>query len=120
MQATAHVGYRLSPQQKQLWVKLAKEKRHNAFRADCAILIEGLIDEEVLISALVELVRQSEILHTSFHVSPGAILPLQIIGPPQICWQGSKDLTHLEGAEQKRQVEWLLASSWAEDSYSLR
>ena len=69
-------GYRLSPQQKRLWLH-----RDSSARADltCAIRIDGPLDHAMLDRAFDRLVERHEILRTSFERLPGMELPVQVI-----------------------------------------
>ncbi|HEY9850892.1 MAG TPA: amino acid adenylation domain-containing protein [Leptolyngbyaceae cyanobacterium] len=80
MQKETIKGFRLSPQQKHLWLLQQKEAEFNSpYRVQCAIQIDGNLDGELLEKALKELVNRYEILRTSFHCLPGMDLALQVI-----------------------------------------
>lgn len=74
-------GFQLSPQQQRLW--LLQENDHTYY-AQCAILIEGNLDVEVLRLALQKVVDRHEILRTSFHRAWGIKVPLQVINDENI------------------------------------
>jgi amino acid adenylation domain-containing protein/FkbM family methyltransferase len=78
MQKTAQVveGYRLSPQQKQIWLL---QQDSQAYNAQCAILIEGELESGGLESALKKIVRKHEILRTTLGHAPGFETPVQVI-----------------------------------------
>ena len=78
MQETAQVveGYRLSPQQKQIWLL---QQDSQAYNAQCAILIEGELESDVLESALKRVMRKHEILRTTLGHAPDFETPIQII-----------------------------------------
>src|ERR1041385_6160090 len=69
-------GYRLSPQQKHLWLH---ETAAGSRRVQCAVRITGRVDLSALKAAWVELIRRHEILRTAFVSVPGVELPLQVI-----------------------------------------
>jgi len=77
-------GYRLSPQQKRLWV-LQNNSHQRAYQAQCSVLIEGALDAQRFELALGRLIERHEILRTTFHCLPGMTIPVQVIG-------GGKDL----------------------------
>ncbi|MEA2173125.1 MAG: hypothetical protein QOD00_717, partial [Blastocatellia bacterium] len=83
-------GYRLSPQQKRLW-GLQQDDGQMAYRARCAVLIEGQLDVRTFEDAVHEVVMQHEILRTSFLRQPGMKIPLQVINPQaRPSWQYRK------------------------------
>jgi len=71
-------GFPLSPQQKHLW-SLQEIDHGLAYRAQCAILIEGPLDFELLRASVQEVFARHEILRTTFHCPPGATGPIQTI-----------------------------------------
>jgi len=93
-------GYRLSPQQNQVW-RLQQDSQ--AYTAQCAILIEGDIESEALEAALRKIMRKHEILRTSLGWTSGVDSPIQVIleNPPlpyrsvDLSYKPSEDL---EGA----------------------
>jgi len=74
-------GFRLSPQQKQLW-RLQQDSQ--AYYAQCAILIEGDIESWALEESLKKVLRKHEILRTTLDWFPGLETPIQLIleNPP--------------------------------------
>ncbi|MET0624809.1 MAG: amino acid adenylation domain-containing protein [Pyrinomonadaceae bacterium] len=70
-------GFRLSPQQRRLW--LLQQGDGAAYRARCAVLVEGVLDERALRDALVAVVKRHQILGTTFRGAPGISLPVQVI-----------------------------------------
>ena len=77
MQQEVIEGYRLSPQQECLWLLYQQDRA--AYRTQCALLIEGELQRELLREALDQAVAQHEILRTAFREVPGMNLPLQVI-----------------------------------------
>jgi amino acid adenylation domain-containing protein/FkbM family methyltransferase len=77
-------GFRLSPQQRRLWL-LQSAQAGQPFRANLKLGLDGPLDAGRLRRALDELVSRHEILRTSFQRLAGMTLPLQVIGgtPPQ-------------------------------------
>ena len=80
-------GYRLSPQQRQLWT-LRRGEDSAPYYSWCAIKIEGLrlakrtvseLDRSLLKQALAHVVTQYEILRTTFRLLPGMTIPVQVI-----------------------------------------
>jgi len=75
MQEQIH-GFPLSPQQKHLWLV---QQDSNFYRTQCAILIEGDIELEILKEALQKVIARNEILRTTFHRPRGLKIPVQVI-----------------------------------------
>ncbi|HKX32479.1 MAG TPA: condensation domain-containing protein, partial [Blastocatellia bacterium] len=71
-------GYQLSPQQRRIWM-LQQVNGGRAYRAQCAILLNGPLDVATLKAAVSEVVNRHEILRTGFHLLPGMTVPLQVI-----------------------------------------
>jgi amino acid adenylation domain-containing protein len=69
-------GFRLSPQQKRLWLL---RQGGQAYVAQCAIRLEGDIQADVLKQALASVVERQEILRTTFHRQPGMRIPVQVV-----------------------------------------
>ena len=69
-------GFRLSPQQKHFW---SLQPNSSAYRAQCAILLEGKLQVEILKEAVQQVVNRHEILRTRFHLRPGIAIPMQVI-----------------------------------------
>ncbi|WP_199197336.1 non-ribosomal peptide synthetase [Chroococcidiopsis sp. CCALA 051] len=77
MQPEIIEGYRLSPQQKHLW--LLQQSDRQTYRTQFALLIEGNLDIKTLEIALQKVVARHEILRTNFCFLPGMTIPLQVI-----------------------------------------
>src|ERR1041385_2688381 len=67
-------GYRLSPQQKRLWL-LGQPQRS----AVCAVRIDGELNVAQLRQAIKQVVERFEILRTTFKLLPGMTIPVQVI-----------------------------------------
>ncbi len=76
MQQEMISGFRLSPQQRRLWLL---QQGSSAYRAQSALLIEGDLRPEVLKEAIYRVVRRHEILRTNFLSLPGVTLPVQVV-----------------------------------------
>ena len=72
-------GFRLSPQQKRLWV-LQQAEGFRPRRASCAVTIRGALDAGKLERAIRTVIAGHEILRTSFPLLPGMSVPVQVIG----------------------------------------
>lgn len=76
MQTQIH-GFRLSPQQRRLWLL---QKDSSVYQSYCAILLEGNLNQEILKAALHQVVNRHEILRTNFHTYNGVMkIPVQVI-----------------------------------------
>ena len=117
MQNSTLEGFRLSPQQKHFW---SLQPNNCAYRAQCAILIEGKLQVEILKAAVQQVVNRHEILRTKFHLRPGVVMPMQVIcdrSNPN--WQ-TIDLGDLTPQQQQAKVEALfqqekLTFNWEQD-----
>ncbi|MEH2238954.1 amino acid adenylation domain-containing protein [Nostoc sp.] len=92
-------GFRLSPQQKHLWQ--LQEIDNLPYRSQCAVLIEGNLDVNILKLVLEKVVNRYEILRTNFHSLPGMTIPLQVIGKQEISLDRTYDLSSLTDQDQE-------------------
>ncbi|MEG5139394.1 MULTISPECIES: non-ribosomal peptide synthetase family protein [unclassified Microcoleus] len=69
-------GFRISPQQKYLWLL---QQDSPAYRVQSAILIEGILQTDYLKKALEKVSDRHEILRTTFQRRPGMKLPIQVV-----------------------------------------
>lgn len=99
-------GYRLSPLQKQLWLL---QQDGSPYRSQCAIRIEGLLNEQKLRKALQQIVNRHEILRTTFHRVPGIKLPMQAIAESADTSWSFVDFRGRSDAEQQAKIERCLA-----------
>ena len=72
-------GYRLSPQQKHLWMQQQCEQC-GPYRSCCAVRIDGKLDADVFKQALAHVINQHEILRTTFQLLPGMSVPVKVTG----------------------------------------
>ncbi|AKG35462.1 non-ribosomal peptide synthetase [Paenibacillus durus] len=78
--------YRLSPQQRRIW-ELGQDGQHEAFLARAMMLLEGNVDRTLLKASLQKMAARHEVLRTTFHVLPGTMLPVQVLGEEfQVQW----------------------------------
>ena len=98
-------GYRLSPQQLHLWLL---QQESNAYRSQCAVLLEGELNVEALREALQRVVRRHDILRTSFLRTPGIRFPVQVIGGESSPSPGEVALTAESGTASESDIERLL------------
>ena len=107
MQETNIEGFRLSTQQKHLWL-LQQDGYEPAYRVHGSILIEGDINPEALNATLKTVVHRYEILNTTFHQLPGLTVPVQVINQPNGVLLDEHNLSELEADAKERKLEMLL------------
>jgi amino acid adenylation domain-containing protein len=101
MSNNAQTGFRLSPQQKRLWL-LQLLYPQSAFLAQAACAISGPLDSARLRSALASVVARHEILRTSYNRPTGHRLPLQVINEEmEIVWSESEKREGGKSREQR-------------------
>lgn len=104
MQAESMEGFQLSPQQEHLWL-LQQIDKSEAYRSNCAILIEGHLDINNLELALQDIVDRHEILRTCFPCLPGMTLPVQVITNHKLKLDTKHNLSNLNPQQQKAKIE---------------
>ncbi|HLP88084.1 MAG TPA: amino acid adenylation domain-containing protein [Nostocaceae cyanobacterium] len=101
-------GFKLAPQQKRIWLL---QQNSSAFCSQCAVLIEGKLQLEILQNALDEIVKESEILRTNFYTLPGVKVPVMVINDQSFYNWEYLDLTNeiqLDIQVKIREIFWLL------------
>src|SRR6185503_4972105 len=96
-------GYRLSPQQRHLWMQQADSEL--PYQVQLALLIEGDLDEQILKESLQNIIDRHEIYRTSFRSIPGMSLPLQVIKDSPPVSLRKLDLGLLRSGEQESALE---------------
>src|ERR1051325_9289091 len=96
-------GFRLSPQQKRVWL-LEQAGGSQAYRSVCVLYIEGELDQEKLQAAWQEVVARNEILRTVYPSVPGMKVPVQSIAESSSVPVATVDLSDLDAAQQEFQV----------------
>ena len=99
MQREITGGFRLSPQQKRLWFQ---EPEKSAYRSECAILIKGDLNGDLLESALEMAVGRHEVLRTQFCCVSGMTIPLQVISEELVSAVNKYDISELDNPSQNR------------------
>src|SRR5690242_5352040 len=92
-------GFRISPQQKRLWT-LQQLEQGQPYRVQCAVLIEGSLDKNILNLTLQNVVNKYEILRTTFQCLPGMTIPLQVIADSSTLAIYDHDLTGFCSADR--------------------
>jgi len=97
-------GFRLSPQQRHLW-SLQQAGDERQYRAQCAILIEGNLDLQVLRAALRDVCDRHEILRTTFRCPHGTNIPLQGVSEESAPWIEEYNLSTWDTSQQEATIE---------------
>ena len=104
MQKNITEGFRLSPQQKRIWL-LQEGKNKSPFQAFCFIKIDRNADINILKEALQIIIQRHEILRTSFLYFSKIGEPVQIINPEnKYIWKDANSsdlLLHTDDGEFK-------------------
>ncbi|MEG4083311.1 amino acid adenylation domain-containing protein [Microcoleus sp. POL10_C6] len=95
-------GFRLSPQQKYLWLL---QQDSPAYRIQSAILIEGSLQTYRLKKALEKVSDRHEILRTSFQGKTGLKIPIQVISEHSSVSWNSVNLREVTPQEQEAKLE---------------
>ena len=84
--ATSH-GFRLSPQQRQIWIS-QQASPGQPFRVVASFLVNAKFDRDRIRRALTTVVDRHEILRTTFVRPAGVKIPFQVISEePGFFWQ---------------------------------
>ncbi|MEH2000618.1 MAG: amino acid adenylation domain-containing protein [Nostoc sp.] len=94
-------GFRLSTQQKRLW---SLQQSSSAYFAQCAFLIEGNLQPEMLKAALEQVVIRQGILGTTFHCLPGMKIPVMVLGNNSILSWREINLSDWESEKISRKI----------------
>ena len=93
-------GYRLSPQQRRLWLLRQSDRC-----ARCAVRIDGELHVEVLEEAARQVVSQQESLRTTFKLLTGMTIPVQVISDrPDVLFK-THDVRQLTAEQQDSRVK---------------
>ncbi|MEH2381706.1 MAG: amino acid adenylation domain-containing protein [Nostoc sp.] len=113
MQSTIGDGYRISPQQKHLWLlqqsddasHVGRSDRQIAYYSQIAIRIEGNFAPDILKVALENIIKQQEIFRTVFNCLPEMSIPLQFVTENSMLMFEERDLGSLTSQEQKIAID---------------
>ena len=101
MQTKTISGFRLSPQQKRLWL-LQQEGFDN--QANCAILLSGNLQPEILKGALKKVVERHQILRTHFRRLSAMKTPVMVVADNSDTLWRDIDLTNCKPEEQQAKI----------------
>ncbi|MFB2973200.1 amino acid adenylation domain-containing protein [Aerosakkonema sp. BLCC-F183] len=102
MQTKTISGFRLSPQQKRLWLL---QQDGFSTQASCAILLEGNLQSKILKLALQKVVERHDILRTNFRRLPGMKTPVMVVEDSSDTLWREIDLTDCKPEEQLAKIE---------------
>lgn len=97
-------GFRLSPQQKHLWL-LQQGESISLYRVQCMVSIAGNLNINVFKKVLQNVVDRHEILRTSFYCLPGMTIPLQVIADNYEVPIDEHNLNNFSPQEQEAKIE---------------
>jgi amino acid adenylation domain-containing protein len=97
-------GYRLSPQQKHLWL-LQQNGSILPYRAQCDVAIAGTLHRERLTAAIEKVAQRHDLLRTTFRCLPGMVMPLQVHTDRKRLSMREHDLSSLDAQEQAARIE---------------
>ena len=103
-------GFPFSPQQERLWL-LQGSDTSAAYRAQCAVRLQGDVQPQMLEAALSSVVERHEILRTIFRSLPGLFLPLQVITANSAPSLRRIDISDLPSSQQQARIEELFAEA---------
>ena len=102
MQQVVINGYRMSPQQRRVWSLVSED---HSLKVQCALLLEGALDQEALKRAVFKAVELHEILRTTFDRLPGFKLPAQIVAESMVPSWRALDLSGESDDRQRAEIE---------------
>jgi amino acid adenylation domain-containing protein/non-ribosomal peptide synthase protein (TIGR01720 family)/FkbM family methyltransferase len=103
-------GFPFSPQQERVWW-LQGSDTGTAYRAQCAVRLQGDLQPQMLEAALSSVVERHEILRTVFRSLPGMFLPLQVITASSAPSLRRIDVSNLPSPQQQARIEELFAAA---------
>ena len=111
MQSSTSQGFRLSPQQRQIW-NSQQAFPDRALRVVASFVVEGKLDG--MRQALATVVERNEILRTTFQRPAGVKTPFQVISEePDFFWR-DVDLKSLDDAQQQERIDAIFAAECKE------
>src|SRR6185369_13569961 len=104
MQEQSLEGYRLSPQQRHLWL-LQQEDYSAAYSTVCVVRVRGPLQVGGWERAVASVIERQEILRTKFRLLPGMTTPLQVIGEAKEWRSEQEDVSGRSEAEQEESIK---------------
>jgi amino acid adenylation domain-containing protein len=113
MQNSTSHGFRLSPQQRQIWLS-QQAFPDQAFCIAGSFLVKGKLDRERMQRALTTVVDRHEILRTTFARPAGVKTPFQVISEePNFFWQNI-DLRDVSEPQQQERIDAIFSAACEE------
>ncbi len=113
MQSSTSHGFRLSPQQRQIWIS-QQAFPGPAFRVVAGFIVEGKLDSDRIRRGLTTLVERHEILRTTFVRPAGVKIPFQVISEePNFFWQ-NLDLRNVSESQQRERIDAMFSAECKE------
>lgn len=101
-------GFQLSPLQKRLFYL---QQNSSAFFTQCAILLEGDLQPEVLKAAIQQVINRHEILRTGFSHLPGVKTPVMVMSNTNVFVWEEVDLSNVNPQEYSDKVQELFLAA---------
>ena len=113
MQSSTSHGFRLSPQQRQIWISQQRFP-DQMFRVVASFLVEGKLDRDRMKRALITVIERHEILRTTFVRPAGVKIPFQVISEePGFFWQ-NVDLRNVSESQQQDRLDAIFSAECKE------
>lgn len=113
MQSSTSHGFRLSPQQREIWIS-QQAFADQAFRVVGSFIVKGKIDRDQMQRALTTVVDRHEILRTTFARPAGIKTPFQVISEKsEFFWQHI-DLRGVSEPQQQESIDVLFSAECKE------
>jgi amino acid adenylation domain-containing protein len=113
MQSSTSHGFRLSPQQRQIWIS-QQAFPDQTLRVVAGFLVNGKLDRGRIQRALTTIVNRHEILRTTFQRPAAIKTPFQVISEePDVFWRYI-DLRHLSEPQQQEKIDAIFSAACKE------
>ena len=97
-------GFRLSPQQKRLWL-LQTQVKNNPYQVKCSLVIKGLLDTNKFQQAWQQVIERHEILRTDFKYLSGMTVPLQVIADDSSAIEANLNISKISVENQNNYID---------------
>lgn len=110
MQQEIVQGFRLSPQQRRVWL-LQQTAQAFPYLSRCVVEITGKLDSQLFEKAIASVIEQHEILRTTFTLLPGMTIPIQTIAETGVLSLQLHDWQRLSNEHRQARIESLFAET---------
>ncbi|RUS95283.1 hypothetical protein DSM106972_090590 [Dulcicalothrix desertica PCC 7102] len=114
MQSLTGNAFRISPQQKHVWLLQESDNSHS-YLSQIGVHIEGDIQPDILKAALESIVNRQEIFRTNFYCLPGDTVPVQSIIESKTVSIYNYDFSGLAAQEQQTKINALFEEARLQD-----